>query len=148
MHNSLSLSLFSFGPWESRSDDGNLTYQINLCGKVPSYSAGTHCSSEAVVCMIKDNKAFSLANYSSNSLTAPTNDKLAEWWIIRNGDGCDDLDGEALNSIINLKCGKTMVCTSHKFIIYMHYSKAVCIIYSIKKRYLECSYCQENSDLQ
>lgn len=83
--------------------------------------------------MIKKDKAFSLANYSSNSLTAPTNDKLAEWWIIRNGDRCDDLDGEALNSIINLKCAKTMVCTSHKFIIYMHDSKTVCISHSIKE---------------
>lgn len=100
-----------FGPWEVISYDGNNTYQINLCGRVPAYSAGVgkpSCHSDTVVCMVQDGHAFSLANYTNNTINAPSNDEEAEMWIVRNGDGCPDLAGENLNSIINLKCGKTL----------------------------------------
>lgn len=101
-----------FGPWEVISYDGNNTYQINLCGRVPAYSAGVgkpSCHNDTVVCMVQDGHAFSLANYTNNTINAPSNDEEAEMWIVRNGDGCPDLAGENLNSIINLKCGKTLV---------------------------------------
>lgn len=94
------------------SYDGNNTYQINLCGRIPAYSAGVgkpNCHNDTVVCMVQDGQAFSLANYTNNTINAPSNDQEAEMWIVRNGDGCPDLAGENLNSIINLKCGKTLV---------------------------------------
>ncbi|XP_062610067.1 cation-independent mannose-6-phosphate receptor-like [Saccostrea cucullata] len=100
-----------FGPWESRSDDGNITYRINLCGRLPVGTAGTvkpECHSDTVMCMIKDGQALSIANYTNTTLVAPSNTELAEVWIIRSGDRCPEMAGENLNSIINLKCGKTL----------------------------------------
>lgn len=108
----LFIQLSRFGPWEVISYDGNSTYQINLCGRVPEYSSGVgkpNCHNDTVVCMVQDGQAFSLANYTNNTINAPSNDQEAEMWIVRNGDGCPDLAGENLNSIINLKCGKTLV---------------------------------------
>eukprot|EP00105_Crassostrea_gigas_P044117 XP_019928265.1 PREDICTED: uncharacterized protein LOC105341681 [Crassostrea gigas] len=100
-----------FGPWEVISYDGNNTYQINLCGRVPAYSAGvgiSNCHNDTVVCMVQDGQAFSLANYTNSTINSPSNDEEAEMWIVRNGNGSTDLAGENLNSIINFKCGKTL----------------------------------------
>ncbi|XP_056014073.1 cation-independent mannose-6-phosphate receptor-like [Ostrea edulis] len=99
-----------FGPWECKSDDGNITYKINLCDRIVTGSGDEqhNCHSGTVICMIKDGGAFSIANYTKNTLDAPSNKELAETWIVRSGDSCPDMSGENLNSVINLKCGKSL----------------------------------------
>lgn len=92
-----------------------ITLTKKICGGVSTYNAGVgkpNCHNDTVVCMIQDGQAFSLANYTKNTINAPSNDEEAEMWIVRNGKGCPDLAGENLNSIINFKCSKPLVSTN------------------------------------
>lgn len=125
---------FRFGPWECKSDDGNITYKINLCDRIVTGSGDEqhNCHSGTVICMIKDGGAFSIANYTKNTLDAPSNKELAETWIVRSGDSCPDMSGENLNSVINLKCGKSLVCV----VVYIMFIAAyIYLIFMLPKKF-------------
>lgn len=108
-------SPFRHSPWKAVSDDKNTTYMIRLCDGLKT-TDGTHdCHSNTRICMTRKNdpkfpKPMSTGNKTDTG--KPHNGKhndTGEVWFLAAGDTCPDDPTENLTSIINFKCGKTMV---------------------------------------
>jgi hypothetical protein len=59
-----------------------------------------------------------LTFFNTNNFIVEGHNKSGELWVIAAGDICPDDPSENLTSIINMKCGMTMVSiTSHKILL-------------------------------
>ena len=116
-------SIFRFSPWKSASDDKNTSYMIRLCGSLTT-GGSSDCHSNTHICMTRKNDpkfTMPLSTANTTDIGIPVNGdhkKSGELWVIAAGDICPDDPSENLTSIINMKCGMTMVSiTSHKILL-------------------------------
>ena len=93
--------------------NGNVTYYISLCKSVPSDVQNEHgqCGSDTSVCVVpKSGAAWSAGKVVSQP--SLNENKDGEMWLLYQGDTCAEDKSEKYTTIINFKCGTTMVCLS------------------------------------
>lgn len=112
----LNLSFSLHRVWYSTTEgiDGiNYTFQISLCSEIPRNGATDNgCPAGTSVCLIYPNSTkHSAGNFSTESdeLAGAHNEDLGESWLAFAGEQCPSDSSHNLTTVINFKCGFTMV---------------------------------------
>jgi len=106
--------------WIAKTDGEasiNITYQISLCSEIPK-NGGTDngCAAGTSICMTFPNgTARSAGNFTTEKDEIPGqhNEDIGESWLAFAGDKCLQDPVYNLTTLINIKCGLTMVCNKH-----------------------------------
>jgi hypothetical protein len=106
--------------WESHISSVN--YTISVCQPLSKVTTNLPCDDQAAVCQVDaDGHATNIGTFS----TTPIVTEIQSEGVIQlrlQGDACKENDGQRYTTIINFKCGKTLVrikCFVHHFDMYV-----------------------------
>ncbi len=94
----------------SSSTSSSQSYRLSICGPLQGAALPDECKDRVSVCRTVNNQALSIgANTDTFNLTEDKTKK--ELWLHLTGAQCPQSTTDKLKTVINFKCGKTLVST-------------------------------------